>query len=225
MKITWRGHSFFELECKGGLKLAIDPFCENGLTRTMPRDVKADLVLLTHGHADHVGSTKEIGRPVVAIYELANHCQSTLGIRDATGMNIGGTLQKSGVRVSMTDARHSAGAGPMGDVYAGNPCGFVIDDGETRFYHAGDTGLFGDMRSVVRDVLRPTIAAVPIGDLYTMGPEHAAIAVEWLGVPAAIPMHYNTFPAIRQDAKKFADLVGKKADVLVPAVDEPLDHR
>jgi L-ascorbate metabolism protein UlaG (beta-lactamase superfamily) len=103
--------------------------------------------------------------------------------------------------------------------------GFVVDDGETRFYHAGDTGLFGDMRTVIRDMLQPHVAAVPIGDHYTMGPEHAARAVEWLGVNVAVPMHYDTFDAIKVDAQEFVRRVGATARVVVPPVDGGFEMR
>lgn len=117
----------------------------------------------------------------------------------------------------MTYAHHSIGSHREEDLmmlidgvpktreYGGVGTGFVIDDGETRFYHAGDTGLFGDMKTVIGDVYSPDVAAVPIGDEVTMGPEYAAIAVDWLGIDAAFPMHYDTWPRIEQDPQEFAD--------------------
>ncbi|MFW5984198.1 MAG: MBL fold metallo-hydrolase, partial [Halobacteria archaeon] len=101
------------------------------------------------------------------------------------------------------------------DRYTGTPAGFVIDDGKTRFYHAGDTSLFGDMKTVVRDISEPDSAAVPIGDHFTMGPRDAATAVDWLGVDDAFPMHYDTFPPIQQDPEVFVEAVDN-ANVHIP---------
>jgi L-ascorbate metabolism protein UlaG (beta-lactamase superfamily) len=146
------------------------------------------------------------------------------GARGSVGMNVGGFYRRGALRVWCAPAMHSSGF--HDGAYGGVACGFVVDDGETRFYHAGDTGLFGDMRAVIRDLLAPHVAAVPIGDRYTMGPEHAARAVEWLGVDVAIPMHYGTFEEIATDPRDFARRVGAAAcRVVVPPIDGGVEMR
>ncbi len=207
MKILFRGHSFFELQTATGLRIVIDPYTDNGLTSAKPKDLKPDLVLLTHGHGDHLGCALELQAPTVCIYEMSTYL-SRKGLQQVTAMNIGGSYRHKGVSVLMTQAIHSSGIAPASgpfDGYGGSPCGFVIDDGTTRFYHMGDTGLFGDLRTVIGEVYRPTVAAVPIGDLFTMGPQHGALAAAWCGVQHAIPIHYDTFPSIRQDPAHFVD--------------------
>ncbi len=221
MQITFRGHSFFDITCANGTRILIDPYVENGMTRATVASLDADLVLVTHAHRDHVGQTVALGKPVVANFEIATFLERE-GL-ETTGMNTGGFYRDlRGIKVWMAPAAHSSGFhtddGHLG--YGGAANGFIVDDGDTRFYHTGDTGLFGDMKHVIRDVMKPDIAAVPIGDLFTMGPEHAAIAVDWLGVKAAIPMHYDTFEPIRQDPADFVSRVGAGAHAFVPAVDE-----
>ncbi|MEA3201782.1 MAG: hypothetical protein QOE90_3210 [Thermoplasmata archaeon] len=221
MDIRWHGHSFFSLTCKDGTKVLVDPFVENGMTRRRVADFQPDFILVSHAHADHVGSAPEWGVPCIATYELAGILEAR-GARGSVGLNTGGFWRHGKLKVWCAPALHSSGFHREGDHfqgYGGVACGFVVDDGETRFYHAGDTGLFGDMRTVIRDLLQPHVAAVPIGDLFTMGPEHAARAVEWLGVNLAIPMHYDTFPPIHADPHEFAKRVGTAARVLVPPVD------
>lgn len=248
MNITWHGHSCFEIETRQGTRLLVDPFLDHGMTRKGARDFNPDLILLTHGHDDHVGSTLDIDAPVLGNFEIATHLQRQ-GASRTTGMNIGGFYKGlQGVRIWMAPALHSSGFhtedGPL--AYGGNPCGFLVDDGETRFYHSGDTGLFGDMRTVIRDVMRPDVAAIPIGDLFTMGPEHAALAAEWLGVGAAIPMHFNPapdsawarryqesrgqapppyFPPITVDPDAFVREAEGRVRVVAPLPDETLTAR
>jgi L-ascorbate metabolism protein UlaG (beta-lactamase superfamily) len=216
MDLRWHGHSFFSLTCRDGTKILVDPFVENGRTRRRVADFAPDFILVTHAHDDHVGSATEFGVPCVATYELAGILESR-GARGSVGMNVGGFWRRGGVRVWCAPAWHSSGF--HGGEQGGVACGFVVDDGETRFHHAGDTGIFGDMRTVIRDLLQPHVAAVPIGDFYTMGAEHAARAVEWLGVNVAVPMHYDTFPAIHADPHDFEKRVGTAAKVVIPPVD------
>ena len=216
MDIRWHGHSFFSLVARDGTKVLVDPFVENGLTRKTVRDFSPDIILVTHAHDDHVGSAAEMGAPVVATYELAALLEER-GAPSSVGMNVGGFWRRGKLRVWCAPAAHTSGF--HDGRYGGVACGFVVDDGETRFYHAGDTGIFGDMRTVVRDLLQPHVGAVPIGDHFTMGPEHAARAVEWLGVNVAVPMHYGTFDLIQADPHEFAKRVGSAARVVVPPVD------
>jgi len=219
MEITWHGHSFFELEADGATVL-VDPFLDgNPATEASTGDFDADVVAVTHGHHDHSGDADRFDAPVVCQPELAEY-YGEKGV-EATGMNLGGTYEGAGVGFTMVQAFHSAGAPDDGqfDRYAGTPAGYVIDGGGTRFYHAGDTALFGDMKTVVRDVYAPDAAAVPIGDHFTMGPRDAATAVDWLGVDDAFPMHYDTFPPIEQNPADFAEAVGG-AEVHLPDAGE-----
>ena len=225
MRFTWHGHAFYHVETRDGRSVLVDPFIENGRTRKRVQDFRPDLILLTHGHADHTGSVLSFPDvPVVTVPELAGWLAKS-GMKRVTGMNLGGFHSPwEGLRLWMAPALHSSGVNaatlPNGTAsYGGNPCGFVLDDGETRAYVAGDTGLFSDLRHVVGDLLKPHVAILPIGDHYTMGPEHAAVAARWLGAPIVVPYHYGTFPVISQDPKEFARLVGSAATVVIPDVD------
>lgn len=227
MRITWHGHAFFVLETAKGTRIVIDPFVDNPTTKVQVADLRPDLVLVTHGHSDHLGATLELKAPTVAIFELANYLRNN-GIKDVLGMNIGGTVEKAGCRITMVQAIHSSGTPTVaatGNVYGGDPCGFIIDDGVHVVYHAGDTALYGDMRTIVRDFLKPDIALLPIGDLFTMGPKQAAVATEWLGVAHVVPMHFNTFPPIAQDPAAFVKEVAARcsAQVHIMTPDGSLD--
>ena len=226
MQLTWYGQSFFELETAAGTTVLLDPWMDgNPMNDVVPADFDPDLIAITHGHADHVADAHRFeGVPVLGQPETTGYLAEK-GHEEAIGMNVSGTYEHDDVSVTATKAFHSSGA-PLEadyDYYMGTPLGFVIDDGETAFYDAGDTGLFGDMKTVIRDVYAPDIAAVPIGDRHTMGPELAGLAVDWLGVDAAIPIHYDTFPIIEQDPEEFVDAVSD-ADVFVPDVGEPIEY-
>jgi L-ascorbate metabolism protein UlaG (beta-lactamase superfamily) len=152
---------------------------------------------VTHGHADHsadaVAVARETGATVVASPELAAWLERQ-GVKHLRPMNIGGRQHLSGLQIAMTPAVHSSSA-PDGS-YLGPATGFVVrfEDGAS-VYFAGDTALFGDMR-LIRDRHAPRVAFLPIGDRFTMGPEDAALAAEWLGVKAVVPIHYGTFPEL-----------------------------
>lgn len=215
MRLTWRGHSCFEVESAGSTFL-IDPFLES--SGCGPGDLDPDVVLVTHGHGDHVGDSAEFDAPVVAVPEVAAFLEEK-GC-ETVDMNIGGTVSVGGaeatglrgedllehslpdevVRVHMTQAFHSSSMKGY-ERYGGMPAGFVVE-GEASVYHAGDTSLFRDMRTI-GEVLEPDVALLPIGDHYTMGPRSAAVAAEWLGVEVAVPMHFDTFPVIEQSADEF----------------------
>lgn len=217
MKITWHGHAFFEILTSDGKNVVIDPFTDNPKTDTKPEDLDPDLVLVTHGHYDHAGCVRALDAPVVANFEVATWLERG-GHQQATGMNIGGWTEVAGVRVWMAPAWHSGGLpNEDGDFLGngGNAYGFIIDDGEQRLYHAGDTGLFGDMKTVIGEIMKPDIALLPIGDLFTMGPEHGAIAAGWIKPKVAIPMHYNTFPAIEVNVNEFVERVPKGIETRV----------
>ncbi len=216
MKLTYHGHSFFEVESDDRVAL-VDPFLDaNPFCSHEAEEFGEDVVAVTHGHFDHAYDAAEFDSPVLGQPEVAGYLENQ-GHDDPVGFNVGGTVERGGFEFTMLQAFHSSGARVDSglDVYGGTPASYLIDDGDTRFFHAGDTALFGDMKTVVADVYSPDLAAVPIGDHFTMGPEDAAVAVDWLDVDAALPMHYDTFPPIEQDPEEFADAVDS-ADVLVP---------
>ncbi len=138
---------------------------------------------------------KQTGATVVAIWEITSWLGSK-GIKSLEPMNRGGTVNLKGLRITMTDARHSSSFDENGIVYLGEAAGFIVklENGQT-IYFAGDTSLFGDMK-LIGELYKPDIAFLPIGDRFTMGPDTAAIAAKWLGVKQVVPMHYGTFPLL-----------------------------
>ena len=199
LKVTWLGHSTFLMTSPKGVRLLFDPFLTNN-PRVPPaakRVGAVDLILVTHGHSDHcedaAAIARETGATVIASPELAGWLERQ-GVKHLRPMNIGGRQHVSGLEIVMVPALHSSSA-PDG-TYLGPATGFVVrfEDALT-IYFAGDTALFGDMR-LIRDRHAPHVAFLPIGDRFTMGPEDAAIAAEWLGVKTIVPMHYGTFPEL-----------------------------
>ncbi|MBI4887645.1 MAG: metal-dependent hydrolase [Acidobacteria bacterium] len=202
LRITWFGHSTFLLRTPGGARLLFDPwFVENpACPASMKKPPAADAILVSHGHGDHMGdlvsAARDSGAPVVAAPELCDWVRRK-GIANVLPMNKGGSQQVAGVRVTMTDARHSSGFVDTGTmVYMGEPAGYVVrlEDG-MALYFAGDTALFGDMR-LIGEMHKPDIAFLPIGDRFTMDPAAAAAACDLLGVRQVVPMHWGTFPLL-----------------------------
>ncbi|WP_033541912.1 metal-dependent hydrolase [Planococcus sp. CAU13] len=210
MKVSYHGHSVVKI-LAGGKTILIDPFINgNSLTDLKVDRVKPDVILLTHAHNDHVGDTVELAQEndaqVVAPVELANYL-GTLGL-DVVGMNLGGSKSFDFGTVKYTKAFHSSSyTTDDGDViYGGMPAGILFTSEGKTVYHAGDTELFGDMELIGK---RHSIdvAFLPIGDFFTMGPEDAAYAAELLKAKTVVPIHYNTFPPIKQDPEKFKEMV------------------
>ncbi len=219
MKITWFGHAAFLLE--GSKKILIDPFLSgNPMSPVKPDEVDADLILVTHGHGDHLGDAVEISKrckaSIVCIYELSV-LLSRKGA-ETIGMNIGGTAKIEDVEVTMVKAVHSADVVESEIISAGDPVGFVVKMDGVSVYHAGDTDVFMDMQ-LIGELYKPKVALLPIGDFYTMGIKGALKAVELIKPEIVIPMHYNTFPPIKQNPEEFkekAEKMGVKVVILKP---------
>ncbi|HOT04128.1 MAG TPA: metal-dependent hydrolase [Methanolinea sp.] len=206
MKLTWFGHSCVLLE--GSRNVLIDPFVPDGTVDAAP-----DVVAVTHGHSDHMGDAASYGVTVVAINEVAKYLR-TKGV-DAEAMNIGGTIDVKGVRITMTPALHSAWIEEAGiGCNGGCAVGFVIRMDNKAVYHAGDTALFSDM-SLIGELYHPDVALLPIGGRFTMGPEEAMVAARFIGAPLVIPIHYNTWPPIVQDPSAFKRALERTTDCRV----------
>jgi len=209
VKVTYLGHSAFKIVSPKGIVLYIDPFL-SGNPKT-PSELKmvdkADLILVTHGHGDHVGDTLSIAEKtnarIVAMPELGRYLTKK-GAKNVIGMNKGGTYTSHGIAITMVHALHSSSA-TEGDqvIYTGEPAGFVIrfENGFT-LYHAGDTGVFGDMK-IIGEIYQPELSLLPIGSHFTMDPREAAYAAKLLGSKFVIPMHYGTFPVLTGTVEDF----------------------
>lgn len=198
MQIKYYGHACFTLEHQGTL-LIFDPFLNNNPLAPVKADaIKADYILVTHGHHDHLGDTLEIAEKnnttVITSVEMAVAYEKP-GI-NFHRMNLGGSFKFPFGRVKMTPALHGAG------VAGGRACGFIVDFFGKIIYFAGDTGLFGDMK-LIGELNSLDVAILPIGDNFTMGVEDAVVAAQFLQAKKVIPMHYNTWPLIQVDPKVF----------------------
>ncbi len=218
-KVTWYGHATFGVEA-GGKQLLIDPFFSgNPAAPVGPDDVQADFILVSHGHGDHVGDAvaiaKRTGASVVSNFEIVSWFEGQ-GV-SGHAQHIGGGHQHPFGYLKLTQAFHGSALPDGSD--GGNPTGFLLTtpDGE-KLYFACDTGLFGDMRLIGEEGL--DLAAVPIGDNFTMGPDDALRAVKLLEPKHVIPMHYSTWELIAQDADAWASRVhaetGARVHVLKP---------
>lgn len=213
IRLTFNGHANFLLE-DGTHSILFDPwFTGNPKAKMGYEQVeKLDLILLTHGHADHLGDAVELSKmhkaPIIAPFELAMFCQR----RGAAvlPMNHGGKMETDFGLVKMTYAIHSSSFVDRGAEYTGNPCGFVLKTGGVTTYYAGDTALFSDMKLIAGfDPI--DVAILPTGDNFTMGSEEAAKAVEFLSPRYAVPMHYGTFEVLEQTPDRFVELLADSA--------------
>jgi L-ascorbate metabolism protein UlaG (beta-lactamase superfamily) len=215
--LTWHGHAALSLET-AGYHLLVDPYLRNNpAAGVSPEEVAADYILITHGHGDHVGDTLDIARRTGAtVIANAEICR-WLRDRDIKthAQHLGGGYRHPFGYLKLTLALHGS-ALPDGS-YGGNPAGFLLTTqaGE-KVYLAGDTGLFGDMALIGEEGL--TLAVIPIGDNYTMGPEDALRAVKLLSPQHVIPIHYDTFALITQDAEAWAESVEAETAVEVHLV-------
>jgi L-ascorbate metabolism protein UlaG (beta-lactamase superfamily) len=224
MQITWYGHSAFRLDF-GGNAVLIDPFFSgNPAFVSDPREAMQGVkhIVLTHGHADHVGDALDIAKQneatVTTNYDLCMWLGGK-GLQKMNPMNTGGTTDLGGFTVTMVRADHSSGDIKDGmPIYLGNPCGVIVKaKGEPTIWHMGDTDIFSDM-ALLAEIHQPKVAMAPIGDRFTMSPVTAALAVKrFLKVDAVIPCHYGSFPIIEPNADKFvAEMKGHATRVIVP---------
>jgi len=219
--LTYHGHSTFSLQTDDGTRIVIDPFFEDSPVSDVKRgDLgRVDYILCTHGHTDHfvdaIPLARETGAMLVATWEIVGFV-GTQGIENAHPLHIGGGHDFPFGRVKMTPALHGGQVhGDETGQYTTNPAGLLIHVDGCRLYHAGDTALTMDMQLLEGCV---DVALLPIGDNFTMGPEDATRAVEFIRPDVVVPIHYNTWPVIEQDPERFRGLVGDRArvEVMVP---------
>jgi L-ascorbate metabolism protein UlaG (beta-lactamase superfamily) len=222
VSFTWVGHGTWKVRSAKGKQIYIDPFVMNN--PVAPEALKTvdgcDLMLITHGHFDHVHDALEIAKAtkpkIVTNYEIGAWLGSKGIAGDTiTGANLGGTVDIDGIKITLVYAAHSCGISD-GDtiVYGGQSCGLVIEfENGFTIYFAGDTDVFGDM-ALIAELSQFDVAFLPIGDLFTMGPHRAAKAVDLLGVKTVVPMHFGTFPQLTGRPKALQELVEPGVKVL-----------
>lgn len=221
VKFTWIGHGTWRARSARGKEVLIDPWVMNN--PVAPDHLKTvdrcDLMLITHGHFDHIHDAVEIAKAtkptaVHAIFETAGWLGSK-GVENVDGGNIGGTHEFDGIKVTLVHAEHSCGI-TDGDqtIYGGQACGLVIEfENGYTIYFAGDTDVFGDMR-LIAELNKLDAVFLPIGDFYTMSPHRAAKAVDLLGCKTVVPMHFGTFPILTGRPSQLQELVGNNYNVL-----------
>lgn len=204
MDLRYIGHSAFEVKLENN-SILIDPFVSVNPKYNW-HDANITDIFVTHAHGDHLGQAIEIAKEknatITAVFELANYCKEQGCKVKAVGL--GGWINYDWGRVVFVPAYHTSSL-PNGR-YAGVATGIVFDVENVRLYHAGDTALTSEMKTI-KELYRPNIAMLPIGGHYTMDVEHAAIAADWVGAQTIIPMHYGTFPEIQADLEKFGQLL------------------
>lgn len=223
-KIVYYGHSAVGIETANH-KILTDPFfTHNPAAKVSADSVSADFILISHGHADHVGDAVSIAKrcnaTIIANFELGTLLEQE-GVKSVHTMHAGGAYQFPFGRVKLTIAHHGGGYEAKNLIYAGPPVGILVTvDGKT-LYHAGDTGLFYDMK-LIGERNNIDLAFLPIGDNYTMGIEDAALAAEFLKTKKVVPIHYNTWPIIVADPEKFRTLV-KAAETIIMKTGDTLE--
>lgn len=209
MKIRYLGHSAFYLETDDGSSILIDPYLDkNPLATIKARQIRADYIILTHAHGDHLGDTFSIAdmnsTVIICVSELASYI-SKRGYK-VHAMQIGGAYSFPFGRVKLTQALHGSMT-PDGS-YAGLAAGVILESNGVTVYHCGDTGLFGDMK-LIGEMHAIDYLLIPIGGNYTMDVNDAVLASQMIKPGIAIPMHYNTFEVIKADPQEFCDKLEK----------------
>lgn len=218
--LTWLGHGSWSIK-SGEDTILLDPFLNDSPTAPVKaEDVEATVILVSHGHYDHIADVaaiaKRTGAQVIAMVEVAEWLKANQGVAEPVGMNLGGNFQLSCGTVKMTAAHHSSSM-PDGS-YGGSPAGFVLTLPEGKVYFACDTALFGDMALIGKTGI--DLAILPIGDHYTMGVNDSVEAIQLIRPKRVVPAHYNTWPPIAQDAQAWAALVEEQTES-IPIVIEP----
>ena len=196
--LTWLGHASLRIDSPNGKRVYVDPWLDNPSCPDNEKEPeRADVIAVTHGHGDHVGSVIEIAKrfspEIVAMVELKSWLgDQGVDVGEMPGSNKGGTVEAGGIKFTLVNAFHSSGA-PDGS-YVGEAAGILIEfENGTKLYVAGDTCVFGDMQLIGR-IYDPHVAVLPIGGHFTMDPREAAVALELLGMQRCIPYHYGAFP-------------------------------
>jgi L-ascorbate metabolism protein UlaG (beta-lactamase superfamily) len=223
-KLTWLGHSTFKITTPGGTVVLVDPWVMGNpaCPEALKKFAKIDVMLSTHGHFDHIGDAvalaRQHGPQVAAIYETCAWLESK-GVGNTHPMNKGGTQRVGGLEVTMVNAIHSCGILDEGKiVYGGEACGYILRlPGGFRVYHAGDTTVFGDMK-LIGELYAPELACLPIGDLFTMSPREAALAIRLLNVRHVVPMHFGTFPLLTGTPEELRELTADISDLEIHAL-------
>jgi len=224
MKVRYHGHSCVEL-AGNDTSIVIDPFITgNSHAQVTVDQIKVDYIYITHGHGDHIGDAVQIAKnndaTIIAPFEIATY-MSWQGLKTHP-LHIGGSFKFDFGRVKATPALH--GSALIDDakkeiIYLGMPSGVIIELDSKKIYHAGDTGLFGDMKLIGEQQI--DLAFLPIGDNFTMGPDDAIIAAEWIRAQKTVPIHYNTFPVIQQDPGQYvSSLLAKGLNAEVYTIGE-----
>jgi L-ascorbate metabolism protein UlaG (beta-lactamase superfamily) len=208
LKITWLGHSTWWIEFME-YRLLIDPFLDDNPAATMKAaDVTPTHIFVSHGHFDHIADASAIAirtdAMVFSNFEIASWLQSKHGVKHALGMNLGGNARTPFGSVQLIQAIHSSGLpdGSYGGTAGGFLFRFVHENTSHNLYYTGDTALFSDMKLVAKH--RVDTLILPIGDLFTMGPEDSIDAIQWIGPKHVLPCHFNTWPPIAQDSQAWA---------------------
>ncbi len=229
--LTWLGHATIQMTLPDERVILIDPWLNDNPScpdahKKVPR---CDFIALTHGHFDHIGDVARLidehNPHVVGTVELC----TVLGMKSPKArfapMNIGGTQDVDGVRFTLTRAFHSSSVdSENGPMYAGMPCGLVVTaERLAPFYHAGDTDVFSDMK-LIAELFAPKIAALPIGDHFTMGPDGAALAASYLNPRTILPIHFGTFPLLHGTVPAFREALSAelRERVVTPEVGQTL---